>query len=208
MAVRIRPPIVFGFHGTSLTAGRLACPDKNWVEHFLADMRAQPECKGQVIGYNTGKGSQTSDWGAANAYVLAGLKPTHILFEGFGINDCAIGPVSLAQAAANFDSMVATWRAGNPDVALTHQTMSPAAPDDALRTQLQAYYDQELARATANGVPSLNHTPNWPELTAANTNGAPAGDKLHPLWAGVFQAYSYPAIRAWGIAQLATHWPD
>lgn len=205
MGAYILPPCTFGFHGTSLTAGKWACPDQNWVEYFLADMRSLPECRGDVIGFNTGKGSQTSDWGAANAYLLAGLRPKFILFEGFGINDCAIGPVSLVTAAANFDSMVATWRAANPDVDLTHQTMSPASVDDANRVNLQAYYDQELARAAANDLPSLNHTPNCAPVDTSNTQGAPAGDKLHPLWSNYFKLYLYPTIRAWGASKVAAH---
>jgi hypothetical protein len=200
-------PIVFAITGTSLTTGRLGCPDVSWVPRLRDQLRQQPECKGDVIVYNQGKGSQTSDWGRTNAPELSKLKPTHILFEGFAINDCAIGPLTLAQSAANLSAMVAEWRTNIPGVDLTHQTMSPAASDDANRTNLQTFYNQELALAAAAGIPSLNHTPAWPAITADNTNGAPSGDKLHPLFAGVFAAYSYPSILAWAKARMASFWP-
>jgi hypothetical protein len=199
-------PIAFAFTGTSLTTGRLACPDISWVPRLMRELRQQPECKGEVIVWNMGKGSQTSDWGRTNAPELSNLRPSHILFEGFGINDCAIGPLTLAQSAANFSAMVAEWRGNIPGVDLTHQTMSPASAGDSSRTQLQAYYDQELSLAASLGIPSLNHTPGWAPITAANTNGAPAGDGLHPLWS-VFSLYSYPSILAWAKAKMAAYGP-
>lgn len=202
-----RPPIVFAFTGSSLTTGRLACSDVSWVPYLLRDLRQQPECKGEVIGYNMGKGSQTSDWLLTNAPEITKLKPTHILFEGMGINDCAIGPVSLVKAAQNFNACVAEWQGNIPGVDLTHQTMSPAAVADANRVNLQTYYTQELARAAALGIASLNHTPAWPAIDASNTDGAPSGDSLHPLWTAVFATYSYPSILAWGKAKMAAFWP-
>lgn len=163
------PPIVFAFYGSSLTTGRLSA---DWVPRLQQRLPAEPEALGEVVVYNLGRGSQTSDWGLANAPGVSALKPTHILFEGFAINDCAIGPVSLATAAANFSGMVAEWQANIPGVDLTHQTMSPAAASDVNRTNLQAYYDQELARAVLHDIPSLNHTPGWPAITEVNTQGA------------------------------------
>lgn len=199
----IRPPIVFAFTGSSLTTGRLSA---DWVPRLFAQLPGEVEARGRVVVYNMGKGSQTSDWGVSNAPEISKLKPTHILFEGFAINDCAIGPVSLVKAAANFDSMVAEWRANIPGVDLTHQTMSPANSGDVNRTNLQTYYTQELARATAHGITSLNHTPGWPAIDASNTYGAPSGDTLHPIWAGVFQTFSYPSILAWAKAKMAAYW--
>jgi hypothetical protein len=197
------PPIVFAFTGSSLTTGRLS---GDWVPILMKRLRQEAEAVGEVVVYNMGKGSQTSDWGRTNAPELSKLKPTHILFEGFAINDCAIGPVSLASAAANFDAMVSEWQTNIPGVDLTHQTMSPAAAADVNRTSLQTYYDQELAKAAAHGISSLNHTPNWPAITTANTSGAPSGDLLHPLFTGVFETYSYPDILAWAKAKMAAYW--
>lgn len=200
-------PIVFAFTGSSLTTGRLACSDVSWVPRLAKDLRQQPEAKGRVIVYNMGKGSQTSDWLLTNAPLISSLRPTHILFEGMGINDCAIGPVTLTKAARNFDACVAEWRGNIPGVDLTHQTMSPAAASDTNRTNLQTYYDQELAQATSHGITSLNHTPGCPALTTSNTNGAPSGDLLHPLFTGYFDTHQYPTILAWGVAKMAAYWP-
>jgi hypothetical protein len=197
-------PIAFAFTGSSLTTGRLSA---DWVPRLLQRLKQEPEAKGRVIVYNMGKGSQTSDWGLTNAPEISKLRPTHILFEGFAINDCAIGPVTLAKAAANFRGMVAEWRGNIPGVDLTHQTMSPAAAADANRTNLQTYYNQELSLASGLGIPSLNHTPAWPAIDASNTNGAPSGDSLHPIWSGVFETYSYPSILAWAKARMASFWP-
>ncbi len=200
----IPPPCVFAFTGTSLTTGRLSA---DWVPRLLARLPQEPECQGQVIIHNMGRGSQTSDWGVTNAPNLSALKPNFILFEDFGINDCAIGPVTLSQAAINFDTMVTEWRAKIPGVSLTHQTMSPASASDANRTNLLDYYGQGLTKAAAAGIPSLNHTPNWPtNLDASNTYGAPSGDGLHPIWPGVFETFSYPLILSWAKSKMAEHW--
>lgn len=143
--------------GTSLSDGRLCTPPIPWTSYLYADMLGAPECKGPVIIINTGKGSQTSDYGAAEAALMAPLKPTHVLMEDFGINDCAIGPVSIPQATANFNSMVASYRAANPNVVIIHQTMSPAAATDVNRTNLATYYTNGLTNAALNSVTSLDN---------------------------------------------------
>lgn len=208
MAVLIRKPFVLAVLGTSLTSGRLASPPRPWDIELAKDLRTHTSCKGEVIVHSMGKGSQTSNWGVTQAPIVSALRPTHVLFEGFGINDCAMG-VSLAQAASNFDSIVASLRAGNPDVVLCHQTMSPAGASDSFRTNLQAYYDQELARAGANSVESLNHTPNWPSPLPSNITFELDG--LHPIWSNGTQGfahYSYPNILFWATAQIINFWAD
>lgn len=143
--------------GTSLTSGRLCNPPLPWTYFLYEDMIGAAECKGPVIIINTGKGSQTSDFGAAQAILMAPLKPTHVLMEDFGINDCAIGPVTIPQATANFNSMVASYRASNPSVVIVHQTMSPASAADVNRTNLAAYYTNGLTNAALNGIISLDN---------------------------------------------------
>lgn len=150
-------PFVLMLGGTSLTAGRLCTPPYPWTMRLLADMRADPACKGEVIIINTGKGSETSNFGAAQAAKFAALKPTHVLMEDFGINDCAIGPVSLAQATINFDAMVASYRAANPDVIICHQTMSPASAGDLSRANLADYYDNGTANAVLNDIETFDN---------------------------------------------------
>ncbi len=157
MGVSRRPPLVLMLGGSSLTSGRLCNPPYPWTMRLLADMQAHPACKGQVIIINTGKGSQTSDYGASEATLMAPLRPTHVLMEDFGINDCAIGPVSIPQATANFYSMVASYRAANPNVIIAHQTMSPASAGDANRTNLATYYANGTTNATALGIETLEN---------------------------------------------------
>lgn len=157
MGAPIRKTFTLMLGGTSLTAGRLTNPPLPWTYFLAEDMRASPECQGPVRIINTGMGSQPSNFGAAQAILKAPLRPTHVLMEDFGINDCAIGPLSLAQATANFNSMVASYRAANPDVIIVHQTMSPASATDTSRTNLPAYYDNGLANAALNGLISLDN---------------------------------------------------
>lgn len=200
MAARILPPIVFGFYGASLTTGRYSA---SWVPRLLAQLPAQPEAVGPIIGHDLGSESdQTSSWGLTNAPTVSVLKPTHILFEGFGAMDA--GVVSLPLAATNFEGMVAEWAAAVPGVSLTHQTMHPGPIDDPTAMSLrQSYYDQELALAVSLDVASLDHTPAWPAITALNTFN---GDKLHPVWDGAFALYSFPTILAWAREKMAAYW--
>lgn len=156
MGASIRPTLTLMLGGTSLTAGRLCTPPLPWTRYLLEDMMAAPECLGPVRIINTGQGSQTSNFGASQAALMAPLRPTHVLMEDFGINDCAMG-VTIPQATANFNSMVASYRLANPDVIICHQTMSPASQYDALRTNLPAYYTNGLANAALNGLESLDN---------------------------------------------------
>lgn len=157
MGRSIPKPFVLMLGGTSLTSGRLCNPPIPWTTFLYQEMRGSPECKGPVRILNTGKGGQTSDFGATQAALYAPLCPTHVLMEDFAINDCAIGPVSIPQATANFNSMVASYRAANPNVIIVHQTMSSASAGDANRTNLAAYYANGLANALANGLLSLDN---------------------------------------------------
>lgn len=157
MGAPIRPTLTLMLGGTSLTAGRLCTPPLPWTYYLAQDMRASPYCKGPVCIINTGKGSQTSNFGATEAARMAPLRPDYVLMEDFGINDCAIGPVSIPQATINFNSMVASYRAANAAAVLAHQTMSPASAGDASRTNLASYYDNGLANAVLNDMESLDN---------------------------------------------------
>lgn len=157
MGSRILKPFVLMLGGTSLTSGRLCNPPIPWTQYLYDDMIGAAECQGPVIIINTGKGSQTSDFGASQAALMAPLRPTHVLMEDFAINDCAIGPVSIPQATANFNSMVASYRAARSDVVIVHQTMSPAAATDASRVNLPTYYTNGLTNAALNGLISLDN---------------------------------------------------
>lgn len=155
--MRIQKTMTLMLGGTSLTAGRLCNPPLPWTRYLYEDMIAAQECQGPVRIINTGKGSQTSNFGASQAILMAPLRPSHVLMEDFGINDCAIGPVSIPQATINFNSMVASYRAARSDVVIVHQTMSPASAGDTFRTNLAAYYTNGLANAALNGLESLDN---------------------------------------------------
>lgn len=191
MAARIQRTMTLMLGGTSLTAGRLCNPPLPWTYYLFEDMKASPECQGPVRIINTGAGSQTSNFGASQAILKAPLRPTHVLMEDFAINDCAIGPVTIPQATANFNSMVASYRAANPDVVIVHQTMSPASAGDASRTNLPIYYDNGLANAVLNDIESLDNyhgtllvPGGWPKPLPQNlTVAAPGPDGFSP-WTG------------------------
>lgn len=149
----VRKPFVAAFYGTSLTTGRLST---FWVERLAQELRGVPEALGQVILYNLGKGSQTSDWGAANAYTVAQLRPDFILSEDFTINDCfevaGVPQVSQAQQETNMQAMHDAWVAANPDVDITWQSMSSVDVGVSVgRPTLAARYANGLVKAAAMG---------------------------------------------------------
>lgn len=206
MGVDIRSTLYLLLLGTSLTTGRLCTPPDSWPLKLLRDMMSHQNCKGPVRVLNIGQGSTTSDFGASQAALYAQTRPTHVLYEDFGINDCAIGPVSLPQAAVNNQLIIDRFKAARPDVVMAHQTMSPASAADVNRVNLAAYYNQGTAIATANGIPTINNYGTWPKpLDPLLTVD---GDGLHPLWDNAFALYSYPNILAWAVAAMATFWPD
>lgn len=204
MGVIIRPTMVLMLLGTSLTSGRLCTPPNPWTLRLETAMRAHANCVGPLEIINIGQGSQTSAFGVTQSALFAPQRPTHVLYEDFGINDCAIGPVSLPQAALNNQEIIDNFLALNPDVVMAHQTMSPAAADDVNRTNLADYYDQGTSIATANGITTIDNYATWPKpLNPALTVD---GDKLHPIWTAAFELYSYPNILAWAVQAMADFW--
>lgn len=192
MVVPIKRIFDVACYGTSLTTGRLSTAWPAELERALAQAVDRP-----VRIYDLGKGGQTSDWGVANMGRAADRNPRLILFEGFAINDCAIGPVTRAQHGANIDTMVAYWRSRCPATRLCIQTMSPASSGDSFRTNLGDYYADEISRAAALGIDCLNHYDNWPKpLPTALTQLDPATglpDGLHPTLAANRQ-YFFPTV--------------
>jgi hypothetical protein len=203
MGVRIKAPFVIHFGGTSYTNGPLAAPPVNWVLELVRVLRADPRCEGDIVAVNTGKGSQQSTWGVAQAGVWAPQRPALLVSEGYGVNNCVALPSvrSIADCNADFDAIVGAYRAENPDIAIIHWTPCPASPLDANRSSEQEYFDAELARAALNGVLSVNTTPLWvngllPEYTVG-------GDNLHPTW-DAFKQFSFaPLVAAVGNAMAA-----
>lgn len=160
----VRKPFTLALLGTSLTTGRLSA---DWAPRLNRELPAQPEGVGPIRVYNLGKGSQNSAWGLSQAPLLTGLKPTHILFEGFAINDCIDfggGPaVTRAAHIQNIKDMIDAWQAGIPGVDLTLQTMSTiAAAITGTRPNYADYVADEIATAALKGIRCLNNYAGWP----------------------------------------------
>jgi len=216
MTWTVRAPFVLVTYGTSLTTGRLSA---TWPERLVQGIIGAPECVGPFILYNMGKGGQTSVWGAANAYLAADMKPTHILSEGFAINDCFGGAspvVSQANHLANMASMRSTWRASNPSVDITWQTMSSVDTTVATgRTLLANYYADEMTFATSNGDSKIDNYlgaggtypgPSTGWIKPLTTSLTYDNDGLHPIWAGAVDTYLYPNVYWWARNKMATFW--
>lgn len=157
-------PITFAFQGSSLTTGRLSA---GWVPRLTHDLQCYPEAVGPIRVYDMGKGSQNSAWGVTNAPELSKLKPTHVITEGFGINDAIDfggGPaITRPQHIINIQTMVAEWVANIPGVDITIQTMSPvSAAGAAIRPALADYYADEIATGTTLGIRTLDNYAAWP----------------------------------------------
>lgn len=205
------PPLVIAVLGSSLSTGRLSA---DWVPTLKYELPDQPEAVGRIVIHNLGKGSQNSGWGVTQIPLIVSLKPTHILFEGFAINDCidtGSGPaISRAAHIANIQTMAAGFVAGIPGVDLTIQTMSSISASIAgLRPQLAAYYADEVVTGQALGIRVLDNYSGWPTpldpaLTAIDpTTGLPDG--LHPIWTGGVDTYLYPNIMSWARVRAAEH---
>jgi hypothetical protein len=171
----ILTPFTLALLGSSLTTGRLS---GDWAPRLAHDLPEQPEAKGPINLYNLGKGSQNSAWGVTQAPVVAGYNPTHVLMEGFAINDSIDfggGPaISRADHITNMQTIVATLRARNAAVDITIQTMNPvSAAGAAIRPNLPDYYADELATAALLNTRSLDHYSAWPHpLPNFLSNGA------------------------------------
>jgi hypothetical protein len=212
MSWTVRKPFVLVTYGTSLTTGRLS---SQWPERLQQGIRGAAECVGPVIVYNMGKGSQTSVWGKDNAYIGGALNPTHILSEGFAINDCALG-VSQPDHLTNMGSMRSTWLSYNPDVDITWQTMSSVSTAIAVgRPALASYYADEMTFATSNGDTKIDNY-----LGAGGSYPGPVGgwvkplpdvltydsDGLHPIWTGSVETYLWPNVYWWARVKMAEFW--
>lgn len=154
----VRPTFALACYGTSLTAGRLS---SDWVPILRNEIATFPEAKGPIAIYCTGHGGWTSVDLLNGAPVVAALRPTHILTEGGAINDCpdfGSGPaVSRATHNANNQAMINLWRASNPAVDITMMTMSSVSAIQTARTNLAAYYADELATAQSMGLRALDN---------------------------------------------------
>ncbi len=163
--------MVVAIPGSSLTTGYLSA---NWVPQLTREAQSYPEAKGPVRILDLGKGGRTSLDGLAQAPLITGLRPTHILTEGYAINDCfdtGGGPaVSPATHIADIQGFVNQWLAGIPGVDITIQTMSSVSSYQTARTALASYYADELTTAAGLGVNTL---PNFNGVVGGPSGGWP-----------------------------------
>lgn len=198
----VRKPFVLAITGTSLGTGYLAA---DWVPKLACELRGYPEAIGPVRILNMGHGGWTSADILNNAPNLSALQPTHILFEGGGINSSAVSggvpAVTRSQHILNIQAMVAQWRAAIPGVDLTLQTMSPvSAVGTALRPNLSDYYADELATATTLGLRTINNFAGWPNPIARNLTHL-----SNPFRAPLTNGFAAgPDDMGWGSATGAT----
>lgn len=215
---RLQKPFVLAVLGSSLTAGRLS--GNLWWQRAMENIRAQPEAVGPVFMRNFGQGSAQSSYGVTRAPDIADYNPTHIISEGFAINDAApaLGVVTRAQHTANMQTMHDVWKAKNPAVSITWQTMNGVSAAGAiLRPELALYYGDEITKALAMGDGILDHytaTNGYP-VPPGRAGGWPKplpesltdlGDGLHPIWDFALEVYFWPAF-IFRVRQLmAAHW--
>ena len=206
MTTVVPPPFTLVTYGTSLTTGRLST---FWPERLQQALLGVPEAIGPVIIYNLGKGSTTSVWGVDNAHYGADMRPSHILSETFAINDCALvgatPAVSLSENMANMATMRSIWKAADPTVDITWQSMSSISTSiESLRPDLANYYNSGMAKALALGDSALDNYAGWIKplpLALSDDN-----DGLHPIWTGGTQVYLFPNVLLWARRKMATYW--
>lgn len=208
----LRKPFILAVLGSSLSAGRLS--GNLWWQRLMENARAVPEAVGPVVLQNFGKGSQTSVYGVATAPDIAAFNPTHILSEGFAINDSAFG-ISRPDHTANMLTMHNIWKAKNPAVDITWQTMNGVSTAGMpLRPALPDYYADEVVNAAAMGDRMLDNyagaqsppgvVGGWPKpLPDYLTDNS---DGLHPIWDGALELYLWPNVIFWLRLRMAEWW--
>jgi hypothetical protein len=208
----IRKPFILAVLGTSLSAGRLS--GNLWWQRLMVNARAQPEAVGPVVLQNFAKGSQTSVYGVDTAPLIADFNPTHVLTEGFAINDSAFG-ISRPDHLANMLTIRNILKAKNPEVDITWQTMNGVSTSGmALRPELPEYYQDEIDFADLHGDRMLDHYNGLPSPPAP-AGGWPkplpeymtdSNDGLHPIWEGALEVYFWPGMIYWLRCRMAEWW--
>lgn len=208
----IRKPLILAVLGTSLSAGRLS--GNLWWQRLMANARCLPEAVGPVVLQNFGKGSQTSVYGVDTAPLIADYNPTHVLSEGFAINDSAFG-ISRPDHLANMLTIRNILKAKNPEVDITWQTMNGVSTaGEPLRPFLPDYYQDEIDFAALHGDTMLDHyngLPSPPAIAGGWPKPLPesltdSNDGLHPIWDNSLELYFWPGLTYWLRVKMALHW--
>lgn len=157
MAQRIKSIYDIACYGTSFTTKYLS---GDWVPKLADALMSRVDRP--VKCYNSGKGSQNSQWGLDNLQdkVLA-HNPRAVIIE-FAIN-AEITGISRAQEIANLTEMVSRLRTRNPLVDITFRTTSPvSAAIQSGRPNLALYRQDVIDLAATLSVRLLDSWPLWP----------------------------------------------
>lgn len=150
-------------YGTSLS------DTSEWPKAFKAYF--DKRFPGQVSFTNAASSGKQSNWGVANleSRVLS-LHPDLLLIE-FSMNDAATKhQISPELALANLDRMVKSLRQQNPQVDIVLQTMNTVFDGNdgkqaaTARPNLETYYEGYRKYANEQGLPLIDHYPNWRKL--------------------------------------------
>ena len=197
-------------YGTSLTAGG---PWVGQMQTWLAGNYTGP-----MTLINSGLSGKNSAEGVAQlaAKVLAHNPDT--VFIEFAVNDAFLysdgtPQLSVAQARANWLSMIDSIRAQNPRAEIILQTMnsvwdSPSGSNASatLRPNLPAYYQMVRDVGAERGLLVIDHYPNWLALQASDlaTFQTDVPDGVHPIAAGT-QLITMPLLQKRLIGDVVVH---
>ena len=197
-------------YGTSLTAGG---PWVGQMQTWLAGNYAGP-----MTLINSGLSGKNSAEGVAQLTTKVLAHNPDTVFIEFAVNDAFLysdgtPQLSVAQAHANWLSMIDGIRAQNPRVEIILQTMNPAwdSPTGSntsgtLRPNLPAYYQMVRDVGAERGLLVIDHYPNWLALQANDlaTFQADVPDGVHPIAAGT-QLITMPLLQKRLIGDVVVH---
>lgn len=184
-------------YGTSLThGGAWAKAARQWFDQNYP---------GKVTFINSGGPGENSDWGLKNLKVRVLDHRPDLVFVEFAYNDAHEKfNLPVERGAANLKKIVEGIRAQNPDAVIVLQTMNIGwdAPNGnrslSVRPSLERYNDNYRALAREQGLPLLDHYPNWKKLkeTDPKTYQRYVPDGTHPEPEGSL-AVTWPTIKTW-----------
>jgi lysophospholipase L1-like esterase len=159
---------------------------------------------GLVTFTNAASSGKESNWGVANLQERVLSKNPDLIFIEFSMNDAATKHnISPKQAAANLDSMVKSLRRQNPQMDIVLQTMNSVFDGNdgkqaaTARPNLETYYEGYRKYAREQGLPLIDHYPNWRKLQQEDGENFKKWlpDGTHPVPKASI-AVTWPAIQA------------
>ncbi len=172
--------------GTSLTDG----PWSDWALWLRRWLKGEAPDAANVTFWNNGVGAASSDNANFNLSGLDRQLPQtlaqnpDVVFIEFGINDAYLPyAISLADSAANLNTMIDALETQNPSVEIIVQTMNnPVNVHLTNRPEIDAYYQVSRDVAAARGALLIDHYPEWLSLYNSDptTWALYVPDGIHP----------------------------